>query len=96
MSEEGKANRYETMKKELGLNEIQDDSIKANDKEFFTKMREKREKNGENREKNRIEMGKMNEQRSERVKAILTEEQYTKYQEMESQRRQRGPGGRRN
>lgn len=84
--------RYEEMKKELSLNDQQVDSLKVIDQEFFTKMREQREKNGDDREKGREEMQKMSEQRNERVKKILTDEQFTKYQEMESQRRQRGGG----
>lgn len=88
--------RYEEMKKELDLTEQQVDSIKAIDQELFTKMREQRDKNGDDREKGREEMKKMSEQKDERVKAILTEEQFTKYQKMESERRQRGPGGKRN
>lgn len=85
--------RYEEMKKELSLNDQQVDSLKVIDQEFFTTMREQREKNGNDREKGREIMQKMNEQRNERVKAILSEEQFTKYQEMENQRRQRSPGG---
>lgn len=85
--------RYEELKKKLSLNDQQVDSLKVIDQEFFTKMREQREKNGGDREKGREEMKKMGEQRDERVKTILTDEQFTKYKEMENQRRQRGPGG---
>jgi Skp family chaperone for outer membrane proteins len=86
--------RYEELKKNLNLNDQQVDSLKVIDQEFFTKMREQREKKGNDREKGREEMRKMGEQRDERVKTILTEEQFTKYKELENQRRQRGPGGR--
>ncbi|MDR1222454.1 MAG: hypothetical protein LBL07_06195 [Tannerella sp.] len=93
MSEEERAKRYDELKKELSLTDQQVDSLKAIDQELFTKMREVREKNGDNREKNREDMRKLTDKRNERVKAILTEEQYTKYQKMEEQRRQRNPGG---
>lgn len=93
MSEEDRAKRYEQLKTDLGLNDQQVDSLKAIDTAFFTKMREQREKSGGDRDAMRADMQKMNEERNERVKAILSEEQYKKYVEAESQRRQRGPGG---
>jgi uncharacterized GH25 family protein len=92
MSEEERAKRYEELKKELILNDQQVDSLKAIDRELFTKMREVREKNGDNREKIRTEMTSLREKRNERLKKILTEEQYTKYQKIESDRLQRAPG----
>lgn len=92
MSAEERAKRYEELKKELSLNDQQVDSLKAIDQEFFTKMRDVREKNGNDREKNREEMRSLMDKRGERVKTVLTDEQYTKYQKIESERRQRGPG----
>jgi ribosomal protein L29 len=94
MSDEDRTKRYEELKKELSLNDQQVDSLKVIDQELFTKMREIREKNGDDREKNREEMRTLMDKRSERVKTILTEEQYTKYQKIEGERRQRGPGRR--
>lgn len=92
MSAEERAKRYEELKKELSLNDQQVDSLKAIDQEFFTKMRDVRERNGNDREKNREEMRSLMDKRGERVKTVLTDEQYTKYQKIESERRQRGPG----
>jgi ribosomal protein L29 len=93
VSDEERAKQYEELKKELTLSDQQVDSLRAIDREFFTKMREARERNGNNREKNRADMTSLTEKRNVRIKTILTEEQYTKYQKIESGRRQRRPGG---
>ena len=93
MSEADMEKRYEEMKKELSLTAKQLDSIKAIDKDYYAKMRDVREKAGGDREKMREATRPLNEKRNERIKAILTEEQYTKYQKMEADRRPRGPRG---
>jgi ribosomal protein L29 len=93
MSDEERGKQYEELKKELTLSDQQVDSLKAIDGEFSTKMREAREKNGDDRDKNRADMTSLREKRDARVKTILTKEQYTKYQKIESARRQRRPEG---
>lgn len=48
---------------------------------------------GERPRFNREEMQKRREEMNAKIKAILTEEQYAKYEEMQQQQRQRGFGG---
>jgi len=85
--------RYEQMKKELGLEDAQVDSLKAIDTQFRAEFQKAREQNGGNGGFNPEEMQKMNEKRNERVKTILTDEQYTKYLELQQSQRRGGPGG---
>ncbi|MDR3250981.1 MAG: hypothetical protein LBT42_04870 [Tannerella sp.] len=85
--------RYAELKKDLKLSDQQVDSLKAIDTEVFAKMRDLREESGGDRDKMRELMTKVNEKRDERVKAILSKEQFDKYKESEAQRRQRGGGG---
>lgn len=99
MSEEERAKWYEELKKDLKLTGKQVDSLKVIDTEFQTKMREMRvsrdqqENQSEaDRTKRREEMQKMNEKRTARIKAVLTEDQYKKYEEKSQARRQRGGG----
>jgi len=79
LSEADMEKRYEQMKKELGINEQQLEKIKVIDKDYFAKMREAREAGGGDREGFRA----MGEKRREEIKKVLTEEQNTKYVEME-------------
>ena len=90
--------RYDTMKTELGLKDSQIDSIKKFDQERMTKSRELFEKYPDDRDKVRAESTKLMDQRNEKVKAVLTKEQYEKFQKFEAARRpfgggQRGQGG---
>jgi hypothetical protein len=98
LNEEDRAKRYEELKKNLKLTDVQVDSLKAIDAEFLAKMRGQRgrqqNQSDADREKRREEMRKMNEKRTERIKAVLTEEQYKKYTEDVQVRRQRGGEGR--
>ena len=89
-SEADMEKRYEGMTKELHLNTQQLDSVKAIDKEFFAEVHKARESSGSNREAWRV----LGEKRNERIKAVLTDEQYAGYQKMEEKRR--ASGGRRN
>ena len=78
-SEADMEKRYEEMTKELGINSQQLEKIKAIDKDFFAKMSEAIESGGGDRDSWRA----MGEKRRDEIKKILTEEQNTKYQEME-------------
>ena len=100
MSPEQQAQRYETMKKELGLTDAQLASIKKIDEEFNPKMRELFEKYRDDRDKYTEERTKLTEARNAKVKPLLSAEQYTKYVEMMSRfggrqggNRQGGGGG---
>jgi len=97
----GSAQRYEQMKKDYSLTDVQVDSIKAIDNELRVEMQKLREANGDNNgfsEQSRTAMQKINEKRNARYKKILTAEQYKKYEEeqkarMERMRQGGGPGG---
>ena len=93
MSEEAMAQMYEEMKKELSLTDKQFEDVKAIYTDYYTKMREQRESAGGDREKMRELMTSLGEKRNEKIKEVLTAEQFTKYEKMEADRRQRGPGG---
>ena len=99
MSPEQQAERYATMKKELGLTDDQLDKIKKIDEEFNPKMRELFEKYRDDRDKMMEERTKLVEARNAKVKPLLSAEQYTKYVEMTSRfggrggNRQGGGGG---
>jgi Spy/CpxP family protein refolding chaperone len=91
MSPEQQAQRYETMKKDLGLNDTQLAGIKKIEEEYQPKMRELFQTYGDDREKMMAERTKLMNERNEKVKPLISAEQYTKYVEMANQ--QRGPGG---
>ena len=94
MSEEALKQRYEELTKELTLKTAQLDSIKKIDQEFFAKQRVAREKAGDDREKMREEFTKLRNQQTEKIKTVLTAEQFKKYQDyQEKQRERRGGGG---
>lgn len=80
-----KGNRVEQMVSELGLDEKQAAQFKA-----IMDENKPMKQNGEERP-SREEMEKKRSEMDAKVKAILTEEQYKKYQEM---RKQRGNGRR--
>ena len=90
LSEADMEKRYVEMKKELSLNDQQLEKIKAIDKDFFAKMNEARESGSGDRDTWRA----MGEKRREDIKKVLTDEQNTKYQEMERKwREERQSGG---
>ena len=97
---EQQAQRYERMKTTVGLNDKQIADIKKIDEEFAPKLRELREKYPNDREKMQEERTKLTNQQNEKVKPLLTAEQYTKYVEFvrqgPGQRGQGGGGNRRN
>jgi len=94
MSPEQQAQRYETIKKELGLNDSQLASIKKIEEEYQPKMRELFQKYGDDREKMMQERTKLTNERNEKVKPLISAEQYTKYVEMSNQQRRPGGSGR--
>ncbi|MDR1722487.1 MAG: hypothetical protein LBR84_00930 [Tannerella sp.] len=89
------AARLEQLKKDLGLNEKQVESIKTIDENFMKKMQAQREQGQDgDREARMQQMRKMSEERNAEYKKILTEEQYKKFIEQEEQRRQQFGGPR--
>ena len=76
--------RVEQMVKDLGLNEEQT-------KEFKALMETMRPQRGQQRERpSREEMQKRRVEMEAKIKGILTEEQFKKYQEMQKNRRRGG------
>lgn len=89
----------QALKDSLQLSDKQVDSVKAIIQEFMPKQREIFMNQDLDREGKMAALKQINDQRNARFKAVLTEEQYKKYQDMEERRRQRmaagrGPGGR--
>lgn len=78
-----RSQRMEQMVTELGLNETQAKQFK----EAMEEMRPANNKNGQR--PSREEMEAKRKKSDEKIKSILTEEQYKKYQSMRSQGRQR-------
>ena len=93
MSPEQQAQRFETMKKELNLNDTQLAGIKKIEEEYQPKMRELFQQYGEDREKMMAERTKLMNERNEKVKPLISAEQYTKYVEMSNQQGRPGGGG---
>ena len=93
MSPEQQAQRFETMKKDLNLNDTQLDGIKKIEEEYQPKMRELFQQYGDDREKMMQERTKLMNERNEKVKPLISAEQYTKYVEMSSQQGRPGGGG---
>jgi hypothetical protein len=91
MSPEQQAQRYETLKKDLGLNDTQLAGIKKIEEEYQPKLRELFQQYGDDREKMMAERTKLMNERNEKIKPLISAEQYTKYVAQANQ--QRGPGG---
>ena len=82
------------MKKDLNLNDKQFADYKKIDSEYRTKLTTARQNAGDDREKMREEMTKLNTERNTKLKAALTADQFKKYEELMAQRRQGGGGNR--
>jgi hypothetical protein len=89
MSEEALKQRYDELTKELTLKPAQLDSIKKIDQEFFAKQRAAREKAGDDRDQMREEFTKLRNQQTERIKTVLTADQFKKYQDYLEKQRER-------
>lgn len=86
--------QFEAMAKEVGLTAEQQEQLLAINEEFRTEMRAMRENGGGDRMAMREKMMTMRDEQLEKVKAILTEEQFEKYQAyVEANRPQRRRGG---
>ncbi len=91
------AEMIQQYKDSLNLSDLQVDSVKTIFKEFLPKQMELRQNQDMSREERMAKMKEINDQRNARMKAVLTDEQFKKLQEMEERRRQRmmqGGGGR--
>ena len=93
MTPEQREANYEQMKKDLNLNDKQFAEFKKVSEEYQTKMREAREKAGGDRDKMREPMTKLREEQNNKLKTVLTADQFKKYEEIQAQRMQRGGGG---
>ena len=81
---EMRAQQYERMKSELSLTDTQLAAIKKVDDEFYyPKMQELRQQAGGNfnSESMRTEMTKLNEERNEKIKPLISAAQYAKFVE---------------
>ena len=93
MSPERQAQRYETMKKELNLNDTQLAGIRKIEEEYQPKMRELFQQYGNDRDKMMQERTKLMNERNEKVKPLISAEQYTKYVALSNQQGGRPGGG---
>lgn len=82
------------LKDSLKLSDVQVDSVKAIFKEFLSKQMELRQNQDQSREDRFAKMKELNDARNARLKAVFTDEQYKKFQEMEERRREQMRGGR--
>ena len=93
MSPELQAQRYETMKKDLNLNDTQLAGIKKIEEEYQPKMRALFQQYGNDREKMMQERTNLMNERNEKVKPLISAEQYTKYVALSNQQGRPGGGG---
>ena len=84
----------EEMKKELGLNDKQVEELKAINKEMSEQFQQLRSDTTARQNKMTTMRGIMDE-RNAKIKKVLTKEQYTRFRELEQQRRRGRPGMRR-
>lgn len=87
----GGQERGAKMAEELGLSADQKTKMQELNKEFAPKMKALREDTTLSKEDKMAKAKALNEERSTKVKAILTAEQFEKWQKM--QQKHRGPGG---
>jgi periplasmic protein CpxP/Spy len=92
--EERQKQQLEMMKKELSLTPEQTTKVEALNKETGEKMRALFEANSGDRDKAREKMRAVREESDTKLKAILTAEQYTKWQEIEKKMREERRGNR--
>jgi len=83
------AEMIQQYKDSLNLTDVQVDSVKAILKELLPKQMELRQNQDMSREERFARMKEINEERNTRLKAVFTDEQFKKFQEMEERRRQR-------
>lgn len=87
----------EQMAKDLNLDASQKKQVAAINKEFAAKMKEIHQNNKGNREAGHEAIKKLNAERKQKLKSILSEKQYKKHLELEKQRRKarqnHRPGG---
>lgn len=86
------AERMNKIVKELNLNEKQTKDFKKVNEEFVEKMKKEREANKEDKGKAREAMAAAQKDRNAKIKKILTEEQYKKFEEMEKASREQRNG----
>ncbi len=96
--------QMEELKEGLQLSDDQEKQMREIITAGFETMRKSREEmqaGGGDREAMREKMQQMREEQNQKIKAVLSEEQWTKYQQIQQERRERmrqggGPGGSRN
>jgi periplasmic protein CpxP/Spy len=92
--------QMEELKESLELSDDQEKQVREIITAGFETMREAREgmQDGGDREAMREKMQQMREEQSQKIKTVLSEEQFTKYEQIQEERRERmrqGGGGQR-
>ena len=87
------AQNQERMKTELKLNDKQFADYKKIDEEMRKKQADVRQNAAGDREKMQAENLKLRTEQNEKMKKILTADQFKKYEELMAQQQQRGQGG---
>jgi len=91
--------QMEELKEGLDLSDDQEKQVReiiTAGSETMRKAREEMQDGGGDREAMREKMQQMREEQNEKIKAVLTEEQFTKYEQIQQERRERmrqGGGG---
>lgn len=91
--------QMEELKDGLDLSDDQEKQVReilTAGSETMRKAREEMQDGGGDREAMREKMQQMREEQNEKIKAVLTEEQFTKYEQIQAERRERmrqGGGG---
>ena len=92
--------QMEELKESLELSDDQEKQVREIITAGFETMRSAREgmQDGGDREAMREKMQQMREEQTTKIKAVLSEEQFTKYEQIQQERRERmrqggGPGG---
>lgn len=84
-----RANYGDRMQKELSLNEEQTAKLKAINREFGQKFRTLRNDSTMSKEYNKTRMKQLRDEHQEKVKSVLTEEQFKKLEKLRSDHKRR-------
>lgn len=90
---EERAQRFDKLCEDLGVDETQKAEIQKLYDAYTEQTQALRENEDLDRDARRAEMRKLREERTAKVKALLTEEQQAKYDELTARRGGGGPGG---
>ena len=86
--------RMNKIAKDLQLNEKQTKDFKKINEEFMDKLKKQRESGEKDQKKAREAMESARKDRNDKIKKVLTEDQYKKFEEMEKKQREARGGNR--